>query len=50
MCAHAGENFGWCKDGATMLLAREADLGVFCGLCEEVEKALCKWKDKNTHF
>jgi len=33
-----------------LLLAQQADLGVFSGLCEEVEKALCKWKNKNTHF
>jgi len=33
-----------------MLLAQEADFVVFWGLCEEVEKAICKWKNKNAHF
>ena len=40
MCAWAGKKFGWCKVTAKMLLAQQADLGVFWGLCEEVE-ALC---------
>ena len=40
MCAWAGKKFGWCKVTARMLLAQQADLGVFWGLCEEVE-ALC---------
>ena len=35
---------------ATMLLLEEADLGVFWGLCEEVETENSMWKDKNTHF
>ena len=33
-----------------MLLAQQADLSVFWGVCKKVEKALCKWKNKNTHF
>jgi len=33
-----------------MLLLEEADFDVFWGLCEEVEKALCKCKNTNTHF
>ena len=33
-----------------MLLLEEADLGVFWGVCEEVETENRMWKDKNTHF
>ena len=35
-----GEKCGWCKVGDTTQLAQQADLGVFGGLCEELE-ALC---------
>ena len=37
MCVRVGEKCGWCKVGDTTQLAQQADLGVFGGLCEEVE-------------
>ena len=40
MCVRVGEKCGWCKVGDTTQLAQQADLGVFGGLCEELE-ALC---------
>ena len=45
VCACAGEKRGWRKVGATMLLLEEADLGVFLGVCEKMETAICKWKN-----
>ena len=50
VCVSVGENLGWCLGGARMQLAQQADLGVFWGVCEEVETENSMRKDKTAYF